>query len=176
MNLLHPAPPAAPAGGAPDQGDAPKSAADVLCGWREWVALPDLGIGGVKAKVDTGARSSALHAMDAEVVHRAEGDWVRFRVHPFQRDETTEVLCEAPLVDRRWVTNSGGGRERRWVIRTTLTMGTESWPVEMTLTDRRDMGFRMLLGRTAIGGRFRIDPSRSYLTRKRPRRGKKKSS
>ena len=137
-------------------------------GWREWVALPDLRVGAIKAKVDTGARTSALHAYQIETFRRAGGLWVRFELHPIQRSEAMKVTCEARAVDERLVRNSGGGVERRYIIRTLLRLGDSSWPIELALANRDQMGFRMLLGRTALEGRALIEPGRSYLLGTRP--------
>jgi hypothetical protein len=138
-------------------------------GWREWIALPDLGVRRIKAKLDTGARSSALHAFNVQPVERDGGLWVQFDVHPLQRNDEVYKTCLAEAVDYRWITNSGGGREKRFVIVTALQMGGEAWPVEVTLTDRDQMGFRMLIGRTAMERRLVIDPTVSYRLGK-PRR------
>jgi hypothetical protein len=139
-----------------------------VVGWREWVALPGLGIGRIKAKVDTGARSSALHALDLETVERDDGTWVRFTVLPIQRSHQGEVRVEAPLVDWRSVRSSSGRAEMRPVIRVDVEVGGHRFPVEMTLTRRDQMGFRMLLGRTAIRRRFVVDAGRSYLQKDTP--------
>jgi len=134
-----------------------------IIGWREWLTLPELGIARVKAKIDTGARTSALHAFSL-VTYRESGVlMVRFRLHPFQKRSDIVIECTAPVTDRRWVSDSGGHRERRLVIETPVRMGGRQWPVEMTLTNRDTMQFRMLLGRTAMKGRFVVDPGRSYL-------------
>lgn len=134
-----------------------------IVGWREWVRLPELGLGSIKAKVDTGARTSALHALAQEPFMRDGAPWVRFVVEPRQRDQHTRRVCEAPVVERRLVRNSGGHCQQRYVIRTQLSLGGLRWPIELTLTARPQMGFRMLLGRSAIKGRFVVDPGRSYL-------------
>jgi hypothetical protein len=139
-------------------------------GWREWLALPDLGIHLVKAKVDTGARTSSLHAFDVEMRKHRKGRVVLFKVCPFQRDNRRVVHCQANLHDERWVTSSDGKKELRPVIRTTLSLFDSQWPVELTLTSRDTMGFRMLLGRESIRERFVVDPGRSFLSGRRRKR------
>ena len=138
-------------------------------GWREWVGLPELGLPEIKAKVDTGARTSTLHAFELHTFSEAGKSRVRFKMHPLQRNSQVVVSCVADVIDERAVTDSGGHREQRLVISTPLTIGPWSWPIEMTLTARDNMMFRMLLGRTAIKGIARVDPSRSYAVGKRKR-------
>jgi len=133
-----------------------------IIGWREWVTLPELGVNRIKAKIDTGARTSAIHAFDIEVSKKGGQEWVRFAIHPFQKNDTEIQTCTCPVRDIRVITNSGGTREQRVVIETLLTIGDLSWPIEMTLTNRDEMGFRMLLGRTAMKGRFLVDPGKSF--------------
>jgi len=141
-----------------------------VVGWREWVALPDLGIMAVKVKVDTGAKTSALHAFDIRSFTRAATQWVRFGLHPLSRREDIVIHCEAPVIDRRRVSDSGGHREERYVIATEIQLGGCRWPIEITLTNREDMQFRMLLGRTAlVTAGLLVDPSRSYQTGRRLR-------
>jgi hypothetical protein len=135
-----------------------------LVGWREWVALTALGIPAIKAKVDTGARTSVLHAFCLETFERDDRPMVRFGIHPLQRRTDIEIFCVAEIVDRRLFSDSGGHRERRLVIRSPLTIGKVSWEVEMSLTNRDPMLFRLLLGRSALRGRAWVDPAASYLT------------
>ena len=134
-----------------------------VIGWREWVALVDLGVDRIKVKVDTGARTSALHAFDIQRFRRRGQDWVRFGIHPLQRDSRITIPAEAPLVDERWVRNSGGKTDLRLVVRTTVKFLDVSWDIDLTLTRRDLMGFRMLLGRHAIRRRFIVDPARSFV-------------
>lgn len=143
---------------------APMGDENPTLGWREWVALPDLGMQQVKAKVDTGARSSSLHAADIEYFDRDDGPWVRFTMHPWQCSDLDRFAAEAPLHEVREVRSSSGETSSRAVIETTVRIGDSVEIIELTLTDRSDMGFRMLLGREAIRGRYVVDSGRSYLT------------
>lgn len=132
-------------------------------GWREWLSLPDLDIPAIKAKIDTGARSSALHAASVAPFDRGGREWVRFTVHPARDRQDILVTAEAPVLERRVVSDSGGHRENRIFIRTRLCAGKVDWPIEINLTDRESMLFPMLLGRTAMSGRIKVVPDRSYL-------------
>ncbi len=133
-------------------------------GWKEWLALPDLNIQKVKAKVDTGARTSALHASWVDAYKKNYQQWVRFAIHPDQRNTDISLECDALVKDRRIVTDSGGHKQHRYVIETMVHLGPHFFVAEMTLTDRDTMKFRMLLGRTAIKGRFLVNSQASYLS------------
>lgn len=135
-----------------------------VLGWREWVALPEFGIERIKAKVDTGARTSALHAFNLQVFEQDGQRMVRFKMHPIQNRTDEVIECVAKVVDERDVTDSGGHTEKRLVIKTTVLIGNDKRRVEMTLTDRDNMLFRMLLGRTAVRPHYVIDPNKSFLT------------
>ncbi len=136
-------------------------------GWREWVALPDLGISRIKVKVDSGARTSALHAFRVEPYEVGGQRRVRFWIHPLQRNTDYVIECDSEVMDQRVVTDSGGHAEERIVINTHVVIDGMQWPIEVTLTSRDTMKFRMLLGRTAIRERFLVDCSASYLAGKR---------
>ena len=140
------------------------SNARTVVGWREWIRVPEL-LGGewIKAKVDTGARTSAIHAWDVEPFDRDGRTWVRFQLHPRQHDDTHIVTAEAPLVEEREVRSSNGDVEVRPVIEATIALDGTQHRIELTLTNRDQMGFRMLLGRTGMARRLLVDPGRSYL-------------
>lgn len=150
------------------KGQAVKQSDKLLTfGWREWVSLPELGISRIKAKIDTGARTSALHAFEVRPYTENGRERVEFRMHPLQKDKNTTITCTADVVDKRKVTDSGGHTEERFVIRTELKIGKYHWPIEATLTARDDMLFRMLIGRTALKGRAQVNPARSYVVGKK---------
>ena len=131
--------------------------------------MPDLGLPAIKAKVDTGAKTSALHAFKVEESCVNGSQYVNFHIHPKQKNTDIVIICEAKVFDKRNVRDSGGHEEERYVIKTTLEIGNMKWPIELTLTSRDDMMFRMLLGRNAlIDGGFSVDPASSYLASKRP--------
>ena len=133
-----------------------------VIGWRERVGLPQLGLPAIKAKIDTGARSSSLHVASLNVYRRDGTTWLRFAVAKHRRS-TRLVECDAPAADRREVTDSGGHVSQRWFVRTVLELAGTSFEIEINLTNRRSMLFPMLLGRSALSGRFRVDPALSYV-------------
>jgi hypothetical protein len=142
---------------------APQKPSKIVVGWREWIALPELGIPAIKAKIDTGARSSSLHAFDVELLERDGQSWVRFVVHPLQRNCQTTLQVEAPVLEFRHIRSSSGHITHRPVIRTEIELDKSRWAIDLTLAARDEMGFRMLLGREALRGRFAVDPGRSYM-------------
>lgn len=144
-----------------------------VIGWREWVGLPDLGIAKIKVKVDTGARSSSLHAFDVQEFSNGDERWVRFKVHPVQRKSLPVVNAEAKILEYRLVRSSSGKAQMRPVIVSNVELLGVTWPVELTLANRDSMGFRMLLGREAIRRKFLVDTGKSYYDG-RPKRRKKK--
>lgn len=144
-------------------GEGPVVQETFVLGWEEWLGLPDLGLAAVKAKIDTGARTSALHAFSIEEIGTADRPRVRFGVHPIPGREDVSVVCVADVVDRRDVTSSNGETERRYVIRTSVRMGERTWPIEITLANRETMAYRMLLGRQAVQADMVVDPTRSFV-------------
>ena len=139
----------------------------VTVGWQEWLAFPEMGLPAVRAKIDTGARTSALHAHDVRHVERDGEPHARFVVNPLFKGRKLAVPCEAPIVDEREVTSSSGHAELRIVVEAMLRLGVAvdapEWPVEVTLTDRAGMRFPMLLGREAMAGRVLVDPGASFV-------------
>lgn len=146
----------------------------LLVGWQEWFALPQLGVKAIKAKIDTGAKTSSLHAFNIQEFKKGHQRWVRFDVHPLQDDDEFSIPCEAKVIDQRIVTSSSGQGEMRYVIKTTLDLHHKiKWDIELTLTNRDSMAFRMLLGREAMHHRVIVDPAHSCIlgkiSRKRAR-------
>ena len=141
--------------------DTPPSLLPTI-GWREWVSLGDLAIRWIKAKVDTGAKTSCLHAFDIDTYQSNGREHVRFKVHPFQRSSSRVVPCEAPIQDVRLVRSSNGDASERYVIVTTLKWNGFRWPIDLTLADRSQMRFRMLIGRDALCGKAIVNPEASF--------------
>ncbi len=135
----------------------------IIVGSEEWCTFKTLGIGAIKARVDSGAKTSSIHAFNIQVFKRDNNPWVSFEVHPLQQNRTTTIRCEAPVVDRRNVKSSSGETEKRYVIRALMKLGEFDWDVELTLSNRDTMGYRMLLGREAMHNRMLVDPSASFL-------------
>lgn len=134
-----------------------------IIGWREWLAIPTLGIAGIKAKIDTGARSSSIHALHIRTLTERGTPHVSFMVYPEQRRRQPAIECLAEIRDERVVKSSTGHEQRRFVIHAMGCIGGLTWPIELTLANRAPMGFRMLLGREAIRGRFLVDADHSFM-------------
>lgn len=139
-----------------------------IIGFREWVSLPGLALPAIKGKVDTGAKTSSLHAFDINIEKVLKKSFVTFKVHPIQDNDNLVISCRAPLLERRVITDSGGHKEQRYVIRTTLILAGVKKKIDLTLTNRATMKYRMLIGRSALED-FYIDPSQSYLAGKTQR-------
>ena len=153
----------------PQPPETPGDATPVVVGWREWVALPQAGVPWVKAKIDTGARSSAIHAFDLEAFEQDGREWVRFSIHPWQRSDEDHVELTLPVLDRREVRSSNGQVEQRYAVALDVTLAGRTITTVMTLSNRDEMGFRMLIGREALERGFLVETSRSYAVGK-PRR------
>ena len=141
----------------------PASPSNTIAGWREWVSLPGIGVPWVKAKLDTGARSSAIHAFDIEEFERDGETWVRYSIHPWQRSAEDATSCESRVIEQRLVRSSSGHSVERYVVPLDITLVGHTVAAEVTLSRRDEMGFRMLVGREALRGGFLVDPGRSYL-------------
>lgn len=146
--------------------DAPSN---TIVGWREWVRLPGIGVPWIKAKVDTGAKTSALHAFDLEAFDRDGEEWVRYSVHPWQRSDDDAVLTESRVLDRRQIRSSNGAAEERYVVVLEVALADRVVLAEVSLSRRDEMGFRMLIGREALAQGFLVDSGASYAGG-RPRR------
>lgn len=144
-------------------GSNTDSASHTIAGWREWVALPDLGVPWLKAKLDTGARSSAIHAFDIEPFDREGEDWVRYSLHPWQKTADEAVGCESRIIGRRSIRSSSGHSDVRYVVSMDISLVGRVVTSEVTLSRRDEMGFRMLVGREALRQGFLVDPAHSYL-------------
>jgi hypothetical protein len=135
----------------------------IIVGWREWISVPGLNIKGIKAKIDTGARTSALHAINLKPFEKDGQLKIKFGVYPLQRRNDIVVNCQADITDHRRVTSSDGQSEMRYIVHASIQLGNLSWPVELSLTNRKSMRFRMLLGRTAVKNIVLVDPAKSYI-------------
>lgn len=147
-----------------------------MIGWREWVSLPELGVSRIKAKIDTGARTSSLHAFNVRAFEMDGDSLVRFDIHPYQRSRSEAVEAVARVLEFRSVRSSSGHAARRPVIMTVIEVLGQSWPIEVTLANRDEMGFRMLIGRQAVRGRALVDAQRSYYGGKPARHSRRRST
>lgn len=134
----------------------------MIVGSEEWCSFPALGVPAIKARIDSGAKTSSIHAFNIQRFKRNGDPWVSFEVHPLQNNRRVSIRCERPIADKRSVKSSSGIAETRYVIEATIKMGKESWDVQLTLANRDSMGYRMLLGREAMSGRILVDPSLSF--------------
>jgi len=144
-----------------------KKLAPLEIGWREWVSLPGLDVDAIKAKIDTGAKTTALHAFRIKEKVRKGVLYAEFHIQPLQRKKTPEIRCRAPIVDKRRIKSSNGAVENRIVIAAELQMADRLWPIEISLTNRDEMGFRLLIGRDALSRRAIIHPGKSFLLGKK---------
>lgn len=150
--------------------DAKSRPSKVQIGWQEWCAFPKLHIPAIKAKIDTGAKTSALHAWDIETFYRQGELFIQFAVHPLQRDITIARSCIAKVIDQRTIMSSSGQKELRYIILTPVLLGNMAWDIEISLTNRDSMSFRMLLGRNALKGHVLVDPGKIMLQNKLTKR------
>jgi len=135
----------------------------LVAGWREWAQLPELGVDYIKVKIDTGAKTSSLHAFQLSTVTHSGQDYVKFDIHPIQDNDTIIYTCISPIVDYRWITSSTGHRQQRFIIETQLKIGDYASLVQLSLANRDEMGFRMLIGRAALKKEVLVDPAHSFL-------------
>lgn len=136
---------------------------ELISGWREWASLPEIGIEQIKVKLDTGAKTSSLHAFQISTFKKNNQDWVKFDLHPLQDNDTFIKTCMCPIIDYRWITSSNGQSQQRYIISTSVKLGPLFWPIDISLANRDEMGFRMLLGRDAIKKNLLVDAGRSYI-------------
>ncbi|WP_144796228.1 ATP-dependent zinc protease [Microbacterium paludicola] len=151
------------------------SHSNTLIGWREWVTLPDAGVDWIKAKIDTGARTSSLHAFDIVEFDREGEDWVRFRVNPWQDTDADATIVECPVHDRRAVRSSSGHAQERLVVLLAIRLVDRLVVSEVTLSNRDEMGFRMLIGREALRRGFIVDPARSFIGGRAPKEARRRN-
>ncbi|MGB1702780.1 MAG: ATP-dependent zinc protease [Cycloclasticus sp.] len=135
----------------------------IIIGSEEWCAFPEIAIPAIKARIDSGAKTSSIHAFNIQPFRREGIAWVSFEVHPLQNNRKTVIRCERPVIDKRVVKSSSGAAETRYVVSTLLQLGEMNWNIELTLANRDSMGYRMLLGREAMHGKLMVDPSESHL-------------
>lgn len=135
----------------------------IIVGSEEWCSLPHLNIPTIKARVDSGAKTSALHAVNITPFKKEGELWVSFEVHPIQNDGKTVIYTESRVVDKRSVKSSSGASETRYIIKSRLSLAETTWDIEVSLTNRDSMGYRMLLGRQAMAGKMLVDPESSFL-------------
>lgn len=146
-----------------------------IAGWNETASLPEFSVNAVRVKLDTGAKTSALHAYNVTPFDKKGVPWVKFEIHPLQNNDSVIVECTAPLMDERYIKSSNGQKEKRYIICSLIKIGDYEWPIEITLTNRDEMNYRMLLGRKAMQNRLLVDPHRTHLLSK-PYRQKKRAS
>ena len=148
---------------SPDNTNTTDISSKRRIGWREWVVLPELAPTRINAKIDTGAKSSAIHAIDIKEIEKGRALWVSFFLCPVQQKSEPEIYCRAPVTDKRTIRSSNGQEEDRYVVRTPIKIGDRAWPIDLTLANRDAMEFRLLLGRDALQHNFLIDPGASYM-------------
>lgn len=151
------------------------SHSNTLLGWREWVSLPDIGVDWIKAKIDTGARTSSLHAFEVQEFDREGEQWVRFQVKPWQESQADAVVVECPIHDRRAVRSSSGHAQQRLVVELRIRLVDREVVAEVTLSNRDEMGFRMLIGREALRHGYVVDPAKSFLGGRAPRETRRRN-
>ncbi|WP_294181564.1 ATP-dependent zinc protease [uncultured Schumannella sp.] len=151
------------------------SHSNTLAGWREWIQMPEIGVPWIKAKLDTGAQTSAIHAFNIEPFDRDGAEWVRFHIHPWQRTNDDDVIVELPVQDRRRVRSSSGHVDERFVVEMPLVLVGRAVNVEVTLTNRDEMGFRMLIGRQALRHGFHVASDRSFIGGRAPKHTRRRN-
>jgi len=151
------------------------SHSNTLAGWREWVQMPEIGIPWIKAKLDTGAQTSAIHAFNIEPFERNGDEWARFHIHPWQRTNDDDVIVELPVKDHRRVRSSSGHVDERLVVEMPIVLVGQDVHIEVTLTNRDEMGFRMLIGRQALRHGFVVASDRSFIGGRAPKHTRRRN-